>query len=200
MVGFKKREIVYRPFETVFKIITDIVMIICFTYLIVIAFFDKITITGHSMNNTLQNNQTVLLNTIAYSVKAPERYDLIAFKTGKKDNTSIYVRRVIGLPGETVQIQDGKIYIDGKELTEDICNEEIYNAGFAAEPVKLGYDEFFVLGDNRNNSDDSRYSNIGTVKRDMIIGKPWLRIKPASDLGKIKYKTEKNGSDSNGGE
>ena len=65
--------------------------------------------------------------------------------------------------------------------------------------VKLGYDEFFVLGDNRNNSDDSRYSNIGTVKRDMIIGKPWLRIKPASDFGKIKYKTEKNGSDSNGG-
>ena len=86
MVGFKKREIVYRPFETVFKIITDIVMIICFTYLIVIAFFDKITITGHSMNNTLQNNQTVLLNTIAYSVKAPERYDLIAFKTGKKED------------------------------------------------------------------------------------------------------------------
>ena len=85
-------------------------------------------------------------------------------------------------------------------LTEDICNEEIYNAGFAAEPVKLGYDEFFVLGDNRNNSDDSRYSNIGTVKRDMIIGKPWLRIKPASDFGKINYKTEKNGSDSNGGE
>ena len=129
MVGFKKREIVYRPFEIVFKIITDIVMIICFTYLIVIAFFDKITITGHSMNNTLQNNQTVILNTIAYSLKAPERYDLIAFKTGKKDNTSIYVRRVIGLPGETVQIQDGKIYIDGKELTEDICNEDIYNAG-----------------------------------------------------------------------
>ena len=82
----------------------------------------------------------------------------------------------------------GHVYIDGKELTEDICNEEIYNAGFAAEPVKLGYDEFFVLGDNRNNSDDSRYSNIGTVKRDMIIGKPWLRIKPASDFGKIKYK------------
>ena len=171
MVGFKKREIVYRPFETVFKIITDIVMIICFTYLIVIAFFDKITITGHSMNNTLQNNQTVILNTMAYSFKAPERYDLIAFKTGKKDNTSIYVRRVIGLPGETVQIQDGRIYIDGKELTEDICNEEIYNAGFAAEPVKLGYDEFFVLGDNRNNSDNGADNSSRQEQRIHFSGK-----------------------------
>lgn len=84
MVGFKKREIVYRPFEIVFKIITDIVMIICFTYLIVIAFFDKITITGHSMNNTLQNNQTVILNTIAYSLKAPEGMTLLHLKRAKK--------------------------------------------------------------------------------------------------------------------
>ena len=189
MVTFKKKEIIYRPYEPVLKLIVDVIMIICVTYLIVVSFFNHTTVSGHSMNNTLQNNDTVLINSLAYTFHGPERYDLIVFESKIKDNSTLYVKRIIGLPGETIQIKNGKVYIDDKPLENDISKDEIFNAGLASTPIKLAYDEYFVLGDNRNNSDDSRYSNIGNVKRDSIIGKPWLRIKPVSSFGTIKYKS-----------
>ena len=187
MVTFKKKEIIYRPYEPVLKLIVDVIMIICVTYLIVVSFFNHTTVSGHSMNNTLQNYDTVLINSLAYTFHGPERYDLIVFESKIKDNSTLYVKRIIGLPGETIQIKNGKVYIDDKPLENDISKDEIFNAGLASTPIKLAYDEYFVLGDNRNNSDDSRYSNIGNVTRDSIIGKPWLRIKPVSSFGTIKY-------------
>ena len=189
MVTFKKKEIIYRPYEPVLKLIVDVIMIICVTYLIVVSFFNHTTVSGHSMNNTLQNNDTVLINSLSYTFHGPERYDLIVFESKIKDNSTLYVKRIIGLPGETIQIKNGKVYIDDKPLENDISKDEIFNAGLASTPIKLAYDEYFVLGDNRNNSDDSRYSNIGNVTRDSIIGKPWLRIKPVSSFGTIKYKS-----------
>lgn len=189
MVTFKKKEIIYRPYETVLKIIVDVIMIVCLTYLIVVSFFNRTTISGHSMNNTLQNNDTVLINSIAYTFHGPERYDLVVFKSKLEENSNLYVKRIIGLPGETVQIKNGKVYIDNNPLEDDIVKEEIFNAGLASSPIKLAYNEYFVLGDNRNNSDDSRYSNIGNITRESIVGKPWLRIKPVSSFGIIKYKS-----------
>ena len=189
MVTFKKKEIIYRLYETVLKTIVDVIMIVCMTYLIVVSFFNRTTVSGHSMNNTLNNNDTVLINSLAYTFHEPERFDLIVFESKSEDNSALYVKRVIGLPGETVQIKNGMVYIDDKPLENDIIKDEIFNAGLAASPVKLAYNEYFVLGDNRNNSDDSRYSNIGNVTRESIVGKPWLRIKPVSSFGKIKYKS-----------
>lgn len=189
MVTFKKKEIIYRPYEPILKTIVDVIMIICFTYIMVNSFFGKTTISGHSMSNTLTNNEKVLINSMAYTFHGPERFDLIIFELDKADTTTKYVKRVIGLPGETIQIKEGRIYIDNKVLENDVITDTIHNAGLAAEPIKLGYDEYFVLGDNRNNSDDSRYSNIGLVKRDTIIGKPWLIIHPLSSFGKIKIKS-----------
>ena len=185
MVTFKKREVVYRPYETVLKLIVDVLMIVCATYLIMMAFFTNTTITGHSMNNTLYNNDKVLINKIAYTFHSPERYDLIMFENETVGITGTYVKRIIGLPGETVQIIDGAVYIDGKILEDDVIKGYINNPGLASEPIELAYDEYFVLGDNRNNSDDSRYSNIGLVKRNNIIGKPWLRVSPVSSFGPI---------------
>lgn len=186
MVTFKKREVIYRPYEFVLKTIVDVIMIVCATYLIMMAFFTNATITGHSMNNTLYNGDKVLVNKIAYTFHAPERYDLIVFESDMSGISGSYVKRIIGLPGETVQIIDGIVYIDGKPLENDVISTYINKPGLASEPIKLSYDEYFVLGDNRNNSDDSRYSNIGLIKRDKIIGKPWLRIRPVSSFGTIK--------------
>ena len=81
MVTFKKKEIIYRPYEPVLKLIVDVIMIICVTYLIVVSFFNHTTVSGHSMNNTLQNNDTVLINSLAYTFHGPERYDLIVFES-----------------------------------------------------------------------------------------------------------------------
>ena len=196
MVSFKKREIVYRPYEAVLKTIVDLVMIICLAFLMVLSFFHKTTIDGNSMSTKLNQKDIVLINKISYSFSSPQRFDIVVFETEDEDGeVTQYVKRIIGLPGETIQIQNGKIYIDGELLEHDVTDVEIYNAGLAADPIKLSYNEYFVLGDNRNNSDDSRFSNIGLVTRSQIIGKPWLCISPISDFGIITDSAVRNATE-----
>lgn len=189
-VQFKKREIIYRPYEPVVKTIVDVIMIICAAFLFVLAFFHKTTIEGNSMSDTLKREDVVLINKVAYSFDGPKRFDVVVFQV--EDSENLYVKRVIGLPGETVQIVGGKVLIDGKALKDDVIEMEIYNAGLAAEPIKLAYNEYFVLGDNRNNSDDSRFSNIGLVTRKAIIGKPWFCLSPIQDFGVITDKAHEH--------
>lgn len=188
MITFKKKEIIYRPYEPIMKLISDLIMIICTAYLLVTSFFSNTTIVGHSMNDTLQNGDTVLINSIAYKFNPPSRYDVIVFEPKIGNVSQYYVKRVIGLPGETIQIKDGRVYIDNNLLEDDVITTEIHNAGLAEDPIVLGYNEYFVLGDNRNNSDDSRFSNVGLVKGDTIIGKPWLTVYPFSSFGIINAK------------
>jgi len=186
MITFKKREIIYRPYEPVMKFIVDIVLIICAAYLLVMAFFTNVSVVGHSMNDTLNDGDVVLINRIAYDFGSPDRYDVVVFEPKVANVSEYYIKRVIGLPGETVQIKDGRVYIDGRLLEDDVIDTQIYNAGTASEPVKLGANEYFVLGDNRNNSDDSRFSNAGLVSLDSIIGKVWLVAYPFKDFGGTK--------------
>ena len=188
MITFRKREIIYRPYEAVIKIIADLVVIVCAAFLMVTFLFDNTTVSGHSMNNTLQNGDVVLVNKAVYQFRNPQRFDVVVFKPNIGNVSQYYIKRIIGLPGETVQIKEGKIYIDGSLLGNDVTDTVIYNGGNATEPVKLGYDEYFVLGDNRNNSDDSRFGNVGPVKRETIIGMPWLIVYPFSDFGVIETK------------
>lgn len=183
MITFKKREIIYRPYEPVVKLIVDMIMIVCVAYLLVIAFFDSTQVAGHSMNDTLKDGDTVLIDKVCYEFREPKRYDLIIFEPKVANVSKYYVKRIIGLPGETVLIRDGKVYIDGKRLESDLIETEIYNAGLAAEPIVLGSNQFFVLGDNRNNSDDSRFSNVGLVSGKDIIGRAWMVTLPLADFG-----------------
>ena len=131
----------------------------------------------------------MIADKITYRFRDPERFDIIVFPFQYKENT-FYIKRIIGLPGETVQIDEkGNIYINGEILTESYGREVIKpeNVGIAAEPITLGEDEYFVLGDNRNNSIDSRTEIVGNVHRDEIIGRAWLRIWPFSKFGFLKH-------------
>ncbi|MCM1308545.1 MAG: signal peptidase I [Butyrivibrio sp.] len=183
MITFKKREIIYRPHEPIVKLIVDMIMIVCAAYLLVIAFFDSTQVAGHSMNNTLKDGDTVLIDKVCYEFREPKRYDLIVFEPKVANVSEFYVKRIIALPGETVLIRDGRVYIDGKRLESDLIDTEIYNPGLAAEPIALGANQFFVLGDNRNNSDDSRFSNVGLVNGKDIIGRAWMVTMPLADFG-----------------
>ena len=158
---------------------------------LVITFVGQRTeVEGASMENTLHNGDNLIVDKLSYRFHDPERFDIIVFPFQFQDNT-YYIKRIIGLPGETVQIMDdGSIYINGEKLEENYGMEVIKpeTIGRAAEPIELGDDEYFVMGDNRNNSSDSRTDMVGNIKRENIIGKAWLRIWPVSDFGVLQHK------------
>ena len=157
---------------------------------IVITFVGQRTeVEGASMENTLHNGDNLIVDKLSYRFHDPERFDIIVFPFQYQSNT-YYIKRIIGLPGETVQImEDGSIYINGEKLEESYGREVIKpeTIGRAADPIVLGEDEYFVMGDNRNNSSDSRTDMVGNIKREDIIGKAWLRIWPLSDFGVLKH-------------
>lgn len=159
-----------------------IVVLICYFILNFVGCRSKVD--GSSMNPTLEDKDNLWVDKLSYTFGDPKRFDIIIFNY---DENTTYVKRVIGLPGETVRIdQNGNIYINGKLLKENYGKETILNNGRAGSEVYLGSDEYFVLGDNRNNSIDSRWSDVGNVSREDIVGKVVLRIYPFKKFGLIK--------------
>ena len=155
-----------------------LLVVLCLTYLVIHFVGQRTVVDGSSMESTLSNGDNLIVDKLSYRFHDPERFDIVVFPYQYKKHT-YYIKRVIGLPGETVQIDyEGNIYIDGEILQEDFGKEVIQNPGIAYEPITLGEDEYFVLGDNRNNSRDSRDSDIGNIKRKDIIGRAWIRIYP----------------------
>ncbi len=140
-------------------------------------------VDGNSMTNTLDDGDCLIIEKISYYMHPPERYDIIVFPFSSDTN---YIKRIIGLPGETVQIKEGYVYINDKKLTDDIYGREtINNPGLAESPVKIGEDEYFVMGDNRNSSYDSRKSDVGLVKKEDIDGKAVFRLWPFDGFGTV---------------
>lgn len=142
-------------------------------------------ITGHSMENSLQDQDNVLVEKLFFRLSNPERFDVVMFYPYGEEEEDYYVKRVIALPGETIQIVGDDIYIDGELLEEDYGKQPITYQGIAEEPLTLGKDEFFLMGDNREVSFDSRYEEVGLVKRELIAGKAILRIWPLRQIGGI---------------
>ncbi len=137
------------------------------------------------MWDTLADGDNLIVDKISYDFHDPERFDVIVFPYQYEENT-YYIKRIIGLPGETVYIDEfGNIYINGGLLEENYGTETIFNAGLAGSEIVLGDDEYFVLGDNRNNSTDSRFEDVGNIKGEDIVGKAWLRIYPFSNFGLV---------------
>lgn len=157
------------------------------TFLIITFVGQRTKVSGNSMYDTLENGDNLILEKLSYRFHEPERFDIVVFRYTHKKNT-FYIKRVIGLPGETVQIIDSKIYINGEILEENYGYEPIQDAKRASQPITLGEDEYFVLGDNRNDSSDSRDPAVGNVTRSQIIGKAWLRIWPLNKIGLINHR------------
>ena len=155
---------------------------------LVITFVGQRTeVEGASMENTLHNGDNLIVDKLSYRFRDPERFDIIVFPFQYQTNT-YYIKRIIGLPGETVQImEDGSIYINGEKMEESYGREVIQpeTIGRAAEPIVLGEDEYFVMGDNRNRSLDSRDSSIGMVDQRYILGKAVFRLFPFQKIGLI---------------
>ena len=141
-----------------------IVLAIAFVFVYYIGF--RTSVVGQSMAPTLENKQEILVNRFIYSISDPKPNDIVVFLPNGNEKAHYYVKRVIGVPGDTVQIKDGAVYVNGELFEEKVETAAILDAELASEKIVLEEDEYFVLGDNRNNSEDSRYANIGNVKKE----------------------------------
>ena len=166
-----------------------LLIVLVMTFLVVTYVGQRTKVIGSSMSPTLADGDNLIVDKISYRFHDPERFDIVVFPFRYADKT-YYIKRIIGLPGETVYIdEEGTIYIDGEVLNENFGKEVIQDPGRAYEPVKLGTDEYFVLGDNRNNSSDSRDPVVGNIHRDELIGKAWMRIYPFDQMCIIKHQS-----------
>ena len=160
------------------------VAVILATFLIVNFVGQRTRVSGPSMESTLQDGDNLIVDKISYRFKDPERFDIIVFPYQYAEDT-FYIKRIIGMPGETVQIIDGAVYINDVLLDEDVYGKEVIDStkyGIAEEPIVLGEDEYFVLGDNRNHSSDSRDPSVGVLTREQLIGRAWIRVWPISEF------------------
>lgn len=142
---------------------------------LVIAFGMRTPTIGYSMTPTLVNSQEVLIDRFVFKLLSPSRFDVVCFYPKGNENSHLYIKRVIGLPGEMVEIKEGYVYIDGTRLLDDSFGT-ISDPGLAEAPFLLEEGEYFVLGDNRENSEDSRNGNIGAVNINTMVGKIWFKF------------------------
>jgi signal peptidase I len=163
--------------EIIFWIL-ELAAAILLGFLLVRFGIEKMEVNGSSMDTVLENEDSVVIEKITGKISGYKRFDVIAFKQSGTEHNYYNIKRIIGLPGETVQIAGGAVYINGELLTDEYAVEEMANAGVASKEIELEEDEYFVLGDNRNNSEDSRFANVGNVVKSDIIGKVWIRLSP----------------------
>lgn len=168
----------------IFELLIYVLIMLCCIFIVPKYVVQRTIVDGQSMTPTLQDEDNLIVNKLSYVFSDPDRYDIVVFYPNENE---YFVKRVIGLPGETIQIINSDVYINGK-IIEDSHRKEatINDAGIAANPVKLGEDEFFVMGDNRNGSTDSRDGEYcGIVKKEQIDGKVVLRIYPFNSFGLV---------------
>ncbi len=163
-----------------------IAIILGVTYLVITYVGQRTRVSGDSMESTLHTGDNLIVDKLSYRFRDPERYEIIVFPYRHEENT-FYIKRIVGLPGDTIQIKNGYLYVNGEQSDENYGLERMVSAGIAAEEILLGEDEYFVLGDNRNNSSDSRDPGVGVLKREEIIGRAWVRIWPLKNIGVISH-------------
>ena len=184
--GRRKKKINFAVVKEVLSWTVEIALtlLIAFTFVYFIGL--RTSVVGQSMSKTLNGGGQILVNRFVYKVTDPKTNDIVVFLPNGNEKSHYYVKRVIGVPGDKIQIKNGAVYVNGELFDEKVDTAAIEDAGLASEEITVGEDEYFVLGDNRNSSEDSRYANIGNVKREYIIGKAWFRISPLRKIGFIK--------------
>ncbi len=166
--------------------IVDVIVVLSIAWFVVFAMGRQLVVSGQSMEPELSQGEVVLMNRIIYHLRKPDRFDIVAFeKDGEKGK--YYIKRIIGMPGETIQIRDGVVYVNDQILEAEDGLRRAALAGLAEHPVTLGEDEYFLLGDNRESSEDSRFVNVGNVKAEQIGGIVWFRIRPLSRFGRLGF-------------
>lgn len=166
--------------------ILEILLVVGLAAFLAFFFGQRVTMQESSMEPTITAGEEILVNKASYAFASPKRGDIIVFRTSGDEKSSLHIKRVIGLPGETIQIKDGQILIDGQTYIEAKEFPAIADPGLAESELNLDSGEFFVLGDNRNSSEDSRHVDMGTVRKKNIIGKLWLVVSPVTEFGFLK--------------
>ena len=180
-----KRPLIARILIEIFIWSAQIAAVIFLAYFITNYALERTDMIGISMESTLQPGDTVIINKFSYRFADPKRFDIIVFKQSGKEHSYYNIKRIIALPGEKLQVKDGIIYINGAEV-KDIVNVDVMNNyGLADEEITLEENEYFVLGDNRNNSEDSRFASVGMIRRDEIIGEAFIRMNQFNFVNKL---------------
>ena len=177
----KKKRLDPRLLKDVMELLVGGAVAVFLAFVIVFSIGMRTSVIGDSMEPALHNGQEILMNRILYRISTPKRGDVVVFLPNGNQNTHFYVKRVVGLPGETVQIREGNVYIDGVLLDENELFDKIVDPGIAQNELLLEGDEFFVLGDNRNSSEDCRGGYFCAVKKDYFIGKAWFHMAAQDD-------------------
>ena len=180
-----KKPTVKKILIEVFIWVAQIAAVIFLAYFIIYYCIEKTDVIGISMENTLSANQPIIINKFSYRVSEPKRFDVIVFKQSGSEHSFYNIKRIIGLPGETILIRDDRIYINDQIVEDIVIVDEMINYGLASEEILLEDNEYFVLGDNRNNSEDSRFASVGNIRRDEIVGKAVIRLSPFNFIGKL---------------
>lgn len=171
--------------RAVLEMILYFALVAGITFLIIHFVGQRTVVNGVSMQPTLSDGDNLIVDKLSYRFRDPDRFDIIVFPQG---DGRYFIKRIIGLPGENIRIdEDGSIYIDGEKLSESYGKEVIQDPGLAKDGIELGADEYFVLGDNRNDSMDSRMAEVGRIAGDRIMGRAWLRIYPFEEIGFLKH-------------
>ena len=172
----KEKKINKKVIHEILEYVISTVIVVFLAFVLMFFFGTKTSVIGDSMMPALYNGQQILIDKFIYKLSSPKRGDVIVFQPNGNENTHYYEKRIIGLPGETIQIIDGYVYGNGSKLDEDDTYDLIEDPGIAKDELILQPYEYFVLGDNRNSSEDSRSGNMGPVKKEYIIGKAWLHM------------------------
>lgn len=181
----RKKKISLSMTKNIALLVVEILIALFLAFVVVYSVGMKVTVTGNSMEGTVSDGDSVFVNRLIYSLSEPKAGDVVVFLPNGNEKSHYYVKRVVAVEGDTVQISDGVLYVNG-EMYDEEDTEAIVNAGLAEEEITIGEDEYFVLGDNRNSSEDSRYANIGNVEKQYIVGKAWFYFGSIRDMGRVR--------------